>query len=160
MAKGLYRNDSILCEMIPEFEFALSPKKIKKTDIDDFAHLTGDRNRIHLDENFAKNTEYRKPIAHGMLTLSFLIGLIYESAVFEEYLLIFYGIDRLRFLSPTYIGDLLQGRFKIIKSRTTEKGELVDIELICDNEKGKRLIIAVVKFLLVKLKKEDGEVEG
>src|SRR5580658_8711 len=45
-------------------------------DLEVFASLTGDFNPLHVDENFARRTMFRKPIAHGMLSASFLSTLI------------------------------------------------------------------------------------
>ena len=41
-------------------------KTIMQTDIEKFAELSGDRNSIHLDENYAKGTRFHGRIAHGM----------------------------------------------------------------------------------------------
>ena len=40
--------------------------KITKPDIDRFVELTGDNNKIHVDEKFAATTSF-KPVVHGML---------------------------------------------------------------------------------------------
>jgi 3-oxoacyl-[acyl-carrier protein] reductase len=45
-------------------------------DIEKFSELTGDDNRLHMDEAFASKTEFKKPIAHGMLGASFISTII------------------------------------------------------------------------------------
>lgn len=50
-------------------------------DILDFAKLTGDTNPIHIDERAAKQTRFDGIIAHGMLTASFLGGMIAQYAL-------------------------------------------------------------------------------
>ncbi len=47
-------------------------KVVTNEDIDDFARITGDNQRLHLDEEFAKNNRYGRRIAHGMLTGGFV----------------------------------------------------------------------------------------
>ena len=42
-------------------------KTINKTDIEKYASAAGDFNPIHLDESFAKTTQFGKCIAHGMM---------------------------------------------------------------------------------------------
>jgi acyl dehydratase len=43
------------------FSFCLT-----QSDVDAFATVTGDKNPIHLDEAYAANTPFKKPIIHGM----------------------------------------------------------------------------------------------
>ena len=40
---------------------------ITQEDIDKFVELTGDDNKIHIDEDFASKTSLKKPVVHGML---------------------------------------------------------------------------------------------
>ncbi|MQG19110.1 MAG: enoyl-CoA hydratase [SAR202 cluster bacterium] len=77
-------------------------KKINKTDIKKYANAAGDFNPIHLDENFAKNTQFGKCIAHGMMIASS----ISETFTTE------FGIDwiskgrlKIRFKSPVFPGE-------------------------------------------------------
>lgn len=48
-------------------DLRLSPELVER-----FAALTGDWNRLHIDETFARRSSYRRPVVHGMLPLSFL----------------------------------------------------------------------------------------
>ena len=41
-----------------------------------FASASGDKNPIHLNERFAKNTIFKSRIAHGMLIASFISSVI------------------------------------------------------------------------------------
>lgn len=43
-------------------------KTISQEDIDLFATVTGDRNPVHIDEEWAQTTRFKGRIAHGMLT--------------------------------------------------------------------------------------------
>ena len=45
---------------------------VTQRDIDLFAELTGDRNPVHIDEEYAQNTVFKGRIAHGILTASFI----------------------------------------------------------------------------------------
>ena len=51
---------------------------VKVTDISikKFASASGDKNPIHLNETFAKNTIFKSRIAHGMLIASFISSVI------------------------------------------------------------------------------------
>lgn len=43
-------------------------KTISQEDIDMFATVTGDRNPVHVDEEWAQTTRFKGRIAHGVLT--------------------------------------------------------------------------------------------
>jgi 3-hydroxybutyryl-CoA dehydratase len=47
-------------------------KKITKEDIINFSNMTGDKNPLHLDEEFAKTTSYKRPVVFGLLVNSYL----------------------------------------------------------------------------------------
>ncbi|QKF58952.1 MaoC family dehydratase [Aliarcobacter lanthieri] len=75
---------------------------ITDADIKSFAGVSGDRNPVHLDEEYAENSRYKKRIAHGMMTASFFsalfgtkipgVGCVYVS-------------QSLNFKRPVYVGD-------------------------------------------------------
>ena len=46
--------------------------------INDYASASKDFNPIHIDENFAKKTPFKKRIAHGMLSLSIIMEYLYK----------------------------------------------------------------------------------
>jgi 3-oxoacyl-[acyl-carrier protein] reductase len=61
---------------VPEAALGGAPASIElhlSTDlVERFAALTGDWNRLHVDETFARRSSFRRPVVHGMLPLSFL----------------------------------------------------------------------------------------
>ncbi|RYH08100.1 MaoC family dehydratase [Tropicimonas sp. IMCC6043] len=79
-------------------------KLITDEDIEKFAEVSTDRNPVHLDEEYAKETMFQGRIAHGMLTA----GLI--SAVIGEQLpghgTVYLG-QTLKFMAPVRPGDIV-----------------------------------------------------
>lgn len=58
------------------FEFN---RKLSDDDVRTFANLTQDKNPLHCDEEYAKNTKFRKRIVHGLLAgslFSTLVGML------------------------------------------------------------------------------------
>lgn len=45
---------------------------ITREDVNAFAEVTGDDNPIHVDEEYAKETRFGKPIVHGVLLLGII----------------------------------------------------------------------------------------
>ena len=51
-------------------------RTVSEGDIFNFAGLTGDFNQIHTDAAFAAKTQFGQRIAHALLSLSLVTGLI------------------------------------------------------------------------------------
>jgi acyl dehydratase len=79
-------------------------RKITKEDIMGFAEISGDHNRLHIDEAYAKKTPYKKNIAHGMLAASLFSALVGMHCPGDSSL---YLSQSLNFSEPVYPGDEL-----------------------------------------------------
>lgn len=79
-------------------------KEVTDRDIELFAEVSTDRNPVHLDDDYARDTIFEGRIAHGMLTA----GLI--SAVIGEQLpghgTVYMG-QSLKFMAPVRPGDVV-----------------------------------------------------
>jgi 3-oxoacyl-[acyl-carrier protein] reductase len=75
-------------------QFRVSPELVTR-----FAALTGDWNRLHVDEAFARRSSYRRPVVHGMLPVSFLPLL--APFQLEGFRCLLVGLSG-RFTSPIY----------------------------------------------------------
>ncbi len=80
--------------------------EVKRTVTDEmiklFAEATGDKNPIHLDEEFAKSTMFGGRIAHGILSLgivSSVIGMEFPGAG------TIYLMQNAKFKRPVYVGE-------------------------------------------------------
>ena len=86
-------------------------KVVTDADIEMFAEVSTDRNPVHLDEEYARDTIFEGRIAHGMLTA----GLI--SAVIGEQLpghgTVYLG-QTLKFLAPVRPGDTVYAEVKVV----------------------------------------------
>ncbi len=85
-----------------------------------FADVSGDKNPVHLDEEYAAATPFESRIAHGMLVgslFSTLLGteLPGEGTIYLE--------QNLRFTKPVYLGDEITATVTI-KELVTEKNRV------------------------------------
>ncbi len=87
-------------------------RTITETDVVMFAGMTGDMNPLHVDHEYARNSPFGKPIAHGLLGLSFVAGLGCFSPWMQT--AAFVGISEWRFLKPLYIGDTVRVRTEVM----------------------------------------------
>ena len=82
------------------------PRAVTLADIDHFAAFTGDNFYAHTDEEAAAaNPFFDGRVAHGYLVVSLAAGLFVDPD--PGPVLANYGLDNLRFLTPTYPGDEL-----------------------------------------------------
>ena len=78
-------------------------RQVTEADVAQFADLTGDYDPLHVDEEFAKQTPFRQPIAHGLLGLSLVAGVGSESPNVET--VVFLGVQDWKFLKPIFFDD-------------------------------------------------------
>jgi acyl dehydratase len=87
-------------------------RTITETDLVQFACLTGDFDPLHMDHEHCKETPYGRPIAHGLLGLSYLAGLSSQYPRMKT--TAFTRIERWQFLKPIYVGDTIHVRTEVI----------------------------------------------
>ncbi|HEY0659389.1 MAG TPA: MaoC family dehydratase, partial [Pyrinomonadaceae bacterium] len=77
-------------------------KQITDAVVRAFAELSGDYNPIHLDEEFAAKTRFKRRIAHGMISGALISAVLgYE---FKERRVVYLS-QTMRFVAPVYIDD-------------------------------------------------------
>lgn len=93
-------------------------RTITEADVVQFCMLTGNWLELHSNVEFAKHTLYGQRLVQGGLVFVVSNALLgFNPEVIEA----FYGVDRLRFIKPTFIGDTLVATTEIIGLR--DKGE-------------------------------------
>ncbi len=88
---------------------------ITNDDLLEFANLTGDHDRLHTDAEYAANTPFGKPIAHGLLGLSFMAGLSSHYPLVQTTALV--SIHEWSFLKPIFVGDSIRVMTRIVDLR-------------------------------------------
>ncbi len=87
--------------------------------IDNFADVTEDRQFIHVDPERAMVAGFGGTIAHGMLTLSLIVGFCQDFApALEGSKMVFnYGFDKVRFAAPVKANDRIRAVAKLADVR-------------------------------------------
>jgi acyl dehydratase len=89
-------------------------RTITETDVVQFCMLTGNWLELHANAEFARNTTYGQRLAQGSLVFVVSNALLgFNPEVIEA----FYGVDKLRFINPTFINDTLYATTEIIALR-------------------------------------------
>ncbi len=83
-------------------QHATVSRTITETDLRNFSGVSGDTNPMHLNEEFAKATQFGGIIVHGMLTASLISAVIGTKLPGPGCI---YMSQTLKFLAPVRVGD-------------------------------------------------------
>ena len=121
-------------------------RTVTEADIVMFAAFSGDWHPLHVDEEFAKKAFFGERIAHGFLVLSVASGLM---GLADMAILAFYGMDRVRFMAPTKIGDTLRVEMEVEeKVDRNEKEGIVTLKTTVKNQKDEAVASMEMKLLM------------
>ena len=117
---------------------------ITEKDIEAFAQLTGDNNPLHMSEDFALQTTFRKRVVHGMLTASFISTIIGtklpgEGALWYE--------QHLQFLTPVRVGEKIKVKAQVKHKSPAQR--IITLSTTVFNEQGKKVINGEAKVKII-----------
>lgn len=107
-----------------------------------FADLSGDNNPVHLDEEYAKKSRYKKRIAHGLLSSSLFSALFGTKLPGEGCV---YVSQTLNFKRAVYIGDTVLAT--ILVTNINKSSKRVFFETIC-TVKNKKVIDGIAEIFI------------
>jgi len=121
-------------------------RTMTETDVVNFCSLTGNWLEIHSNAEFAKKTLYGQRVVQGGLVFVVANALFgFDPSVVEA----FYGVDKLRFIKPTFIGDTLYAESEIVALR--DKGDwhgVVTTLLNAVNQRGEKVLSCEFSLLI------------
>jgi 3-hydroxybutyryl-CoA dehydratase len=126
-------------------------RTITESDIMNFAGLSGDFIELHTNEEYARQSPFGRRIAHGMLTLSISTGLMTRMNLVTDTVVAFYGIDKLRFVKPVFIGDTIHVKKTVLD--TMAKGGtagVVTFDTSVLNQNGEAVLVYRDKLVIKK----------
>ena len=103
--------------------------------LDDFAKLSGDDNPLHMNEEYASSTSFKKRVCSGMFLSSFFSRLVGMYLPGKHALHI---SQSLNFVNPCFIGETITVEGKVIDKSPATK--IIKLETTITNESGKRII--------------------
>jgi acyl dehydratase len=124
-------------------------RTITEADVVMFAGITGDWNELHTNKEFAERGPFKQRIAHGALIFSIATGLSVRLGQTGDTVIAFYGLDRLRFVKPTFIGDTIRVRQRIeAKDERDEQSGIVTMLNEVINQREEVVVSYTAKVLL------------
>jgi acyl dehydratase len=106
--------------------------KFSQEEVNQFAQVTGDKNPVHTDADYAAKTMFKRPIMHGMLSAS-LFSKVFGTLFPGEGTI--YLKQSLSFLKPMYVDTVYEAVFTV-KDVIKDKNRAVVETLIKDKNTG------------------------
>ena len=97
-------------DLATEMSAAVS-KLITERDVETFAALSTDTNPIHLSDEFAAQTRFKRRIAHGLLTASLISAVLGTKLPGPGAI---YVSQDLKFTAPVYLGDVVTATVTLV----------------------------------------------
>ncbi len=110
---------------------AESVKVITQEDIKLFGVLSGDKNPIHFDSEYAKTTPFQKVIAPGLYVASFISAVLANQLPGPGSI---YLSQEVRFMSPVFIGDAITTQVEVLSVRNDKN--ILELLTVCKNQSG------------------------
>ena len=108
---------------------------ISKNMLDIFGRDTGDYNPLHMSEEYASSTSFKKRVCSGMFLSSFFSRLVGMYLPGKHAL---HMSQSLNFVNPCFIGETITVEGKVIDKSPATK--IIKLETTITNESGKRII--------------------
>lgn len=126
---------------------------ITQEDIRHFVELTGDDNKLHVDEAYAETTVFKKPVAHGMLGASFISTVIGTKLPGDGAL---WFSQSLEFLLPVRVGDTITVRAELINK--FERDGIIELATQITNQHGQKVTTGLAKVKVIEPSPKPGPV--
>jgi acyl dehydratase len=97
-------------------------RQVTQADIAAFADLSGDHNRLHLDEAYAATTAFGGCIAHGALGIAIATGLVSQMGITAGTLVALAGLEW-KFKAPIRPGDTVRIELLVLEQRALERSD-------------------------------------
>lgn len=107
-------------------------RTVSEADIVAFAAVTGDDQRLHLDDTFAATTRFKRRIAHGMLSAGYISAVLGTKLAPNN--VVVYLSQQLRFRMPVAIGDTITAEAEV--TAIDDEKRIVTVRTDCLNQKG------------------------
>ena len=118
-----------------------------QAEVSQFANLSGDNNRIHIDAEYASKTPFGKPIVHGIFTSSLfstILGSTITGAVYVS--------QSLQFLKPVFVDSTVLAKIEVLHVEKRKRGNLLTcsstVDIVLEEGELVRTVTGEAKVLI------------
>ena len=108
-----------------------------------FTTLTMNPQPLHLDAEFARTTEFGRPLVNSIFTLGLVIGMTVGDTTLGTTVANL-GMSDVRFPKPVFHGDTIRARSTVVsvrKSRSRSDAGIVEFEHVGLNQRGEEVAV-------------------
>ncbi len=138
---------------LPFPELAVGQRKVSRgrtmteTDVVNFCMLTGNWLELHSNVEFAKHTLYGQRLVQGSLVFAVVNAMLpFDPSVVAA----FYGVDKLRFTRPTFIGDTLHAVTEIARLKPHKENHGIATSLLTGVNQRDEVVMSCEFSLLIR----------
>jgi len=106
-------------------------RTVTAADVRRFAEVSGDSNPVHLDQDYAARSRFKRPIAHGMLSASYISAVLGSKFPGPGTI---YLSQNMTFKAPVYIGDIITATVTALNYRPDK--HILTLRTECVNQDG------------------------
>ena len=122
-------------------------------DVETFARLTGDRNPLHFDEDFARRTRFGRLVVQGGLTTGLLHALVAMDLPGPG--TVFLSQDW-KFTAPVFVEDTITARAEVLEVHPSKPVTRLAVEVV----RGDGVTVLAGEAWCYTMKPEEGEPSG
>ena len=116
---------------------------ITESMLNDFAKLSGDYNPLHMNEEYASSTSFKKRVCSGMFLATFFSRLIGMYLPGKHAL---YFSQSLNFVNPCFIGDIITVKGEVIDKSIATK--IIILKTTITDKSNKRIIDGEARVII------------
>jgi acyl dehydratase len=129
-------------------------RTVTEADIVMFAGLSGDYNPIHTNEEWCRNSQFKRRVAHGMLTASIASGLIFRLGFLDGTGMAHLGTT-MKFLAPVFAGDTIHIELEFLsKKEVDQKRGIFSAKMDVVNQENKTVETEQITIMIARKQQE------
>lgn len=117
-------------------------KTINEEEVAGFAKVVEDYNPIHLDEEYARHSRFKRRIVHGMLSVSLISAVLGTNLPGANTI---YLAQEVKFKAPVFLGDTLKAEVEVLEIR--EASRVIVLRTTVTNQEGSPVVEGWAKVM-------------